>query len=220
MSLYLFALLLGLSGLVSMALLGLNHAHDAAGGANHGHVSGAPQHGHDVSGVAHHGPAGAGHADGGHAHATVLDGAGGRWLSELTALASPRVLFSAAAGFGAAGQALAPVLGVLTLPVALAAGLAFERFLVRPYWNALFAFASKPALMLESTVLSRGQAVTDFDGSGSGLVSLEMDGQVRQVLGTLPASERLAGVHARRGDTLRVLSVDPRNGTCIVSRLE
>ncbi|HEX2862948.1 MAG TPA: hypothetical protein VHN99_00145 [Deinococcales bacterium] len=233
MSLYLFALLLGLIGLASMALLGLNHAHDAASAghsaAGHVHDSGSLP-GHDAGGLhgheaaaghatihAGHGAEHAGHDGGAH---DGHDLAGGRLASEVLALASPRVLFSIAAGFGAAGQALSPLLGSATLPVALVAGWAFERFLVRPYWNALFAFASKPAGLLEGAVLSRAEAVTDFDAEGNGLVAVEVDGELTQVLGTLTLSERNLGVSARRGDLLRVLSVDAGSGRCVVSRLE
>jgi hypothetical protein len=193
---FITAMMLGLVGLVGMALLGVT-----AGG--HGHSS----HGH--SGHGHSGHGRTGHHVG---HSTHLG-------ERLLALASPRVIFSLALGFGAVGLAVRGVLpSVLAIVVAVLGALAFERWLVSPYWTALSAFASKPANNLESTVMGDAQAETDFDVSGAGLVSLEMDGQVRQLLGRLDPDERGAGLRVRRGERLRVLSVRP-DGSCVVSKL-
>ena len=134
-------------------------------------------------------------------------------------LTSPRAIFSLALGFGAVGLVVNSVLPTaLTIVVAVLGGLAFENWLVRPYFESLFAFASRPAKTLESAVMGEARAETDFDSSGAGIVSLEMDGQVRQLLGNLEQLERAAGLRVRRGERLRVLSVLP-NGSCVVSKL-
>jgi hypothetical protein len=202
-TMFITAMMLGLIGLVGMALLGVTaggHGHSSHGRTGHGHSGHShSSHGH----ISHHV---------GHGHATHLG-------ERLLALASPRVIFSLALGFGAVGLAVGGVLPpVLAIVVAVLGGLAFERWLVSPYWTALSAFASKPANNLESAVMGEAQAETDFDVSGAGLVSLEMDGQVRQLLGRLEPRERDVGLRVRRGERLRVLAVRP-DGSCVVSKL-
>ncbi len=194
---FITAMMLGLVGLIGMALLGAagGHGHSGHGHSGHGHVG----HGH----ASHHV---------GHGHTPHLN-------ERLLALASPRVIFSLALGFGAVGLVVSSLLPtVLAIVVAVLGGLAFERWLVSPYFQALSAFASKPANNLESTVMGDAQAETDFDASGAGLVSLEMDGQVRQLLGRLEPRERDVGLRVRRGERLRVLAVRP-DGSCVVSKL-
>ena len=46
-------------------------------------------------------------------------------------------------------------------------------------------FASTPASMLESAVTDEATAVTSFDANGQGIVSVEVDGQIVQILATL-----------------------------------
>jgi hypothetical protein len=201
---FLTAMMLGLVGLVGMALLGVTaggHGHSSRGGSSHGH-----------SGHAHASRGHSSHHLTGHAHTPHLS-------ERLLALASPRVIFSVALGFGAVGMVVSSLLpSALAIVVAVLGALAFERWLVSPYFHLLFAFASKPAKTLESAVMGDAQAETDFDTSGSGLVSLEMDGQVRQLLGRLEPRERDVGLRVRRGERLRVLAVRP-DGSCVVSKL-
>jgi hypothetical protein len=198
MDIYSFGLVLGGAGLGIMALGGLGrHGH-------HGH------HGHGAHHGAHHGPHDAHHA-GHHAHA-------GHHHHTLWAIVSPRVVFSALLGFGATGLlARGAVGGALLLALAVVGGVAFERLVVTPLWNFLLRFASAPARTLESTLLDEARAASGFDANGQGLVALELDGQVVQVLGTLREEDRAVGVRVRAGDRLRIEDVDTARHRCTVS---
>jgi hypothetical protein len=133
---------------------------------------------------------------------------------------SPRVLFSLFLGFGTAGQLLHPVLGGPTLIlVALLGAVAFERFIVSPLWNFSMRFASTPASTLESAVSDEATAVTAFDANGQGIVSLEVDGQVVQILATLQPNDRLLGTRIRAGQRVRIEDVDATKNCCTVSTL-
>lgn len=201
MNIYTSATVIGLAGLIGMAALGLSHGH-SPGGRGHGGRGHAapPAHGHGSPGRGSH-------------HA-------GSWLLGLT---SPRVLLSLVLGFGLSGLLLTSIGGASALPatlilaLAILGGLAFERLLILPYWNALMQFQSRPARSLGSAVLGRATAVTDFDASGSGLVVLDFEGEVRQVLATLAPGEQ--GVRVRRGDRLRIEGVDEGRNRCTVSSL-
>jgi hypothetical protein len=123
-------------------------------------------------------------------------------------------------GFGAAGLLLRPFLAEpALLVVALGAGLAFEWALVAPLWRFLFRFASSPAATLESVVTDEARAVTSFDANGHGLVAVELDGQVVQLLATLNAAERATARKVRAGDRLRIEAVDDTRNRCTVTYL-
>ena len=187
-----------------MAASGLSHGHGGHDVSHGGHGHGGHA-GHDVGG--HHGAAGH-HGD----HDATQSGHSWAWQ-----ILSPRVLFSVLVGLGATGLAGEPYLGgVLLLLLALAGGIAFELVAVRPLWNFFFRFASAPALTLESALYDTGTAVTRFDESGSGLIALEVDGQVLQVLATLRPQDR--GLRVRAGDRLMVEEVDGARNRCVVSR--
>ena len=212
---YTFGLTLGSVGLGVMALSGL---------ANSTHAG----HGHAANGHVTHGHAHGGHADSGPAHIThVIAGAGRRGgtrgssgASRVLSLLQPRVAFSVLVGFGAAGLLLRPVLAEpALLAAALGAGLAFEWLLVAPLWRFLFRFASSPAATLESVVTDEARAVTSFDANGHGLVAVELDGQVVQLLATLNASERATARKVRAGDRLRIEAVDDTRNRCTVTYL-
>jgi hypothetical protein len=133
---------------------------------------------------------------------------------------SPRVWFSLFLGFGTAGLLLRPVLGGITLVLASVLGaIVFERFIVSPLWNFTMRFASRPASTLESAVSDEATAVTSFDGNGQGIVSLEVDGHVVQILATLQANDRLLGSRVRAGQRLRIEAVDEAKNCCTVSVL-
>lgn len=209
-----FALVLGGTGLVAMAATGLAHAgHDGTSGGSH------------ATGVTHAGPTHAGPTHGGHthtAHAHVghAHSAGGI-KSALLSLASPRVLFSLLVGFGLTGVIARPFLGGALLAIlAVGGALLFESALVRPLWRFLFRFASNPAMTLESSLMSEARAASGFDDNGQGLISVEVDGQIVQCLGTLRADDRSLGVRVRAGDVLRVEEVDAARSRCIVSYVE
>jgi len=130
------------------------------------------------------------------------------------------VLFNVLVGFGATGLIAEKLVGpVLALPIALVGGLAFEAVVVRPIFNSLFRFESQPAQTLESAIMSQGKAVTGFDVNGNGLVSLELGGEVVQILGTLTPDERKAGIRVRSGDAVRIEDIDSIRNRCTVSRI-
>ena len=219
MDLYTFSLALGGIGLGTMAVAGLG----ARGGGHHGHGS----HG----GAHHNGGGHAGHAHPGHAHAQ----AGGSHHHDvadiravqvpgigraLSTLVSPRIIFSFLVGFGAGGVLLRNTIdGLLLVIAALAVGVLFERLLVAPLWRLAHRFESSPALTLESTITDDARAVSSFDARGQGLVAIELDGQVVQVLGTLRSEDLQAGVRVRAGDRLRIEAVDDARNRCTVSYL-
>lgn len=197
MDLYISSLLLGVLGLGAMALSGLGH--QGHGGSGHGHSTGH-QHGTGS------------HAAHGHSH-----GSGDRG-SSFWSLMSPRILFSLALGFGAAGEvAGAFTSGILRVAVAALGAVAFERFLVTPLWNFTMRFASQPALTLESAVADEATAVTAFDANGQGIVSIEVDGQIVQVLATLQSGDRSLGVRVRAGQRVRIEDVNAASSRCTVS---
>jgi hypothetical protein len=221
---YTFSLTLGGVGLGVMALSGFAQA------AHVGHGHGAQSHAHG----SHGGPGHAGHAHAGHAGHHAPDAPthgpiaaarhgglrGSTGTSRLLALLQPRVAFSVLVGFGAAGLVLRPILPEPGLVAAsLGAGLAFEWGLVAPLWRFLFRFASAPAQTLESAVSDEARAVTNFDVNGHGLVAVELDGQVVQLLATLNATERAAARKVRAGDRLRIEAVDDTRNRCTVTYL-
>jgi uncharacterized membrane protein YraQ (UPF0718 family) len=191
---FLMALVLGLVGLIAMAVLGLSH------GGHHGQHS---SHGHDLHTHGHH-------THSSHAHGTSDQGA----ISRLLSFVSPRAIFSLALGFGAIGMTVSFLPPILAILVAGAGAILFERLLVEPYWNAMFKFASTPAKNLESVKGATATANTNFDANGQGLIELELDGQVRQVLGTL--QDKTTSV--TRGQQVRIEVVN-NNGSCIVSKI-
>ena len=132
---------------------------------------------------------------------------------------SPRVLFSVALGLGATGFILRPFLGggVLLFAAAVSGGVIFERLLVTPIWDFAFRFASEPALTLESALAGDATAVTAFDANGQGLIAVEVDGRLVQLLGTLQNADRELHVKVIAGSRLRVEAVDSARNRCTVS---
>jgi hypothetical protein len=211
MDVYMVILCVGFGGMLLMALLGLHHGTHVRGGHTH---HGLPSAGHL------HRP-----GRGAPLKGKIRAGGKGGGLAHLMAgLISPVVIFSLLLGFGATGVLMRPLaahwpLFLLPLIAVAGAGL-FERCLVLPFWNFLFGFASTPARTLESLVLEEGRAVTNFDASGHGLIVVDLDGQVRQLLGNLAPEERTAGERVRSGDRLFIRAVDTRRNSCTVSRLD
>ena len=60
---------------------------------------------------------------------------------------------------------------------------------------------------------------TDFDAQGQGLIAVELDGQLIQVLGILRPEERSIGIRVRRGGRVRIEEVDAVRNRCLVSSL-
>jgi hypothetical protein len=229
MDLYIFSVVLGAAGMAAMAFLGFTSSHSA------GHQT-HDTSGHEMHGAGHptlptHGIAhGSAHAhevthQAGHMHLTAHTHAAPHaqasdWKSHLWSWLSPRVLFNFLVGFGATGLIVERLVGpILALPIAIVGGIAFEAFVVRPIFNSLFKFESQPAQTLESALMSEGRAVTGFDANGNGLISLELGGELVQVLGTQLNEERAAGVRIRAGDIVRIEEVDDTRNRCTVSRI-
>ena len=221
MDIYMLGLGIGSVGLGAMALSGVSHhaGTHAPGGGHGGHLHVGHGHGAHAGHGQHAGAAlhGHGHHGGDAAHAHVASAGASRFI---WSLASPRVLFSFLVGFGAVGLIARPIVGGLLLfALAFVGGIAFETFAVGPLWNFLLRFASTPAVTLESSLLDEARAASAFDRNGQGLVTIEMDGQIRQILGTLRAEDRDAGIRVRGGDRLRVEEVDGERNRCTVSFL-
>jgi hypothetical protein len=206
---YTFSLTLGGVGLGVMALSGFAQA------AHVGHSHGT--HGHPPAHDSHAGDGHTTHVPAGARHTGVR---GASSASRLLALLQPRVAFSVLVGIGASGLLLRPLIPEPGLLVAsLGAGLLFEWGLVAPLWRFLFRFASAPAQTLESVVSDEARAVTSFDANGNGLVAVELDGQVVQLLATLNTTERAAARKVRAGDRLRIEAVDDTRNRCTVTYL-
>ena len=211
MDLYIFCVVLGAAGMAVMAFLGFTSNHSPG---HHAPDTG----GHEMHGI------------GGHTHLTAhshlpahTDAAPMHPIarsSHLWSWLSPRVLFNLLVGFGATGLLTERLVGpVLALPIAFAGAVAFESLVVRPIFNSLFRFESRPAQTLESALMSEGRAVTGFDANGNGLISLELGGEVVQVLGTQMKEDRAAGARIRAGDMVRIEEVDGTRNRCTVSRI-
>lgn len=131
---------------------------------------------------------------------------------------SPRLLFSVALGLGTAGILLRSLIPEPVLfALALGTGILFERLIVSPIWNLTFRFESQPASTLESAVMDEATAVTAFDRNGQGLIAVEVDGQMVQILGTLNSGDRAMNVRVPAGTRLRIEDVDAARNRCTVS---
>jgi hypothetical protein len=217
MDLYISSLLLGAVGLGVMALggLGLRGGHAGHGHAHAGSNGGHLHVGHSHAGQLSSGSTGAHAAHGGQSSSFLGSAGKAFWL-----LASPRLLFSFLLGFGTVGEMLAPYVGgVLLAAGAVLGGVLFERLIVTPLWNFAMRFASTPASTLESAVADEATAVTAFDANGHGIVSIEVDGQIIQVLATLQPADRDLGVRVRAGQRLRIEDVNATSNQCTVSVL-
>ena len=222
MTVFLALMVIGLTGLVMMAIPGFSR---------HGHGVGAHGMGHVGHGLGHAGHGGV-HAGHGHVAGHAANGpapshgaraatpgkaapSGGsrlgatRWIPPLYAV------FSALALYGAFGYALAAYLPIRWATwIALAPSLLLVRFGVVPFWNFLFQFQGKPDSPLEELVLCEAEAVTSFH-NGRGIVALVRDG--RQVQFSARLLEAQATMPVRVGDRLRVEDVDAANERVIVS---
>ena len=212
MDLYMVSLATGAVGLGIMAIGGLSHG----GHAGHSHSGHA---GHAHAGHTHAGHAHAGHSQGHQGQEQAVGphapGAAAGW--HWTSLLSPRLIFSLMVGFGAGGIAATPLGEPWQLGAALVVAAAFETLAVGPLWRFLFRFESRAATTLESVIEDEARAVTGFDANGCGLVAVDVDGQVVQLLATLSADERSRGIRIRSGDLVRIAEVDAARGRCTVT---
>jgi len=213
MDVYGFCLALGGTGLAAMAFGGL--AHVGHGGRGPGGHAGHGGHAHGGNGHGHAGHAGHAHSASAH-HAAVQNAPAHAAPAQLFSLLSPRVLFALLVGFGAGGLLASPLGEPWRAGAAVLAAAAFEGLLVGPLWRMLFRFESAPAATLESTIEDDARAVMGFDANGQGLVALDVDGQVVQLLATLSADDRARGARVRSGDLVRVSSIDAARHRCTV----
>jgi hypothetical protein len=199
MSIFLILMVMGLTGMVMMALPGLfRSAH--IGGHHIGHA------GHHVGGQhgAHGGQLAHGH--GAQQGEQAAAGPAPRGIAGI--LPSPRTIFSLLAMYGAFGYALAEAAHLGALPaglVALAPAWLLERYAVTPLWNALFQFQAAPCSPLEDLTFCEAEAVTPF-ANGRGIVRVVRDGRMVQFSARLP--EEQASMPVRVGDKLKVEEVD------------
>ena len=68
-------------------------------------------------------------------------------------------------------------------------------------------------------VTGEATVVSTFDGNGQGLIAVEVDGQVMQVLGTLNAGSRALVGRVAVGTRVRIDDVDAARNRCTVSLL-
>ena len=215
MDLYGFCLALGGTGLAAMAVGGLaqlghigHGGHGARAGhathTGHAHAGQAPTGQHSA-----HGTSQAAHAH----HAQHANEQGAGWIMSLL---SPRVLFALLVGFGAGGLLATPLGEPWRAGAAVLAAAMFEGLLVGPLWRLLFRFESAPAATLESAIEDDARAVMGFDANGQGLVALDVDGQIVQLLATLAPDDRARGARIRSGDVVRVSSIDAARNRCTV----
>ena len=246
MNLYLLFFAMGASGMVAMAVLGA--AGNRGGGRSHGGRgaasarAGARISGAKISGARTSGAGAAHNAAGARAGARISGaktsgarangargsrggradaGARGSFKDALSAWLSPRVLFTMSLGIGATGLLAEPFISspILLAVSALAGGLFLEKAIVAPLWELLMRFGSAPARTLESAVLEEAVALTAFDSTGCGLVSITLDGHEMRALARLKPGENLPPPRVKSGDILIVESVDAARGQCVVSSL-
>ncbi|CCW34537.1 hypothetical protein CTKA_00443 [Chthonomonas calidirosea] len=191
----------GLIGLVFMALPGFLH---------HGGQLSHAIHTSHVSAGAHHGV---------HLHAPAVAKIAGKMGNSnwLRLVPSPRAIFSLLAAYGAFGVLFMAGLHLSSTLAAWSAvlpAIAFERFILRPYWNWLTSFGAAPASPLTALVLTEAVAVSNFQ-NGRGIVQVEHDGRAVQMMAYLIPEQCRMPVHV--GDRLRVESVDEKKELLIVS---
>lgn len=210
MDFYVISLAAGATGLAAMAVVGLSHTGHAAH-TSHTHAGEGAHGGH----AAHGGHVGhAGHAA--HTHGAHVPHAGDHAFSWMQSLLSPRVLFAFMVGFGAGGLLAEPLGEPWRLGAAILGAAGFETLFVGPIWRFLLRFESSPAATLESAIEDDARAVTGFDANGNGLVAVDVDGQIVQLLATLIPDDRARGVRIRSGDVVRIADVDAARGRCTV----
>jgi hypothetical protein len=224
---FLTMMVIGIVGLVMMALPALGGHHLPPGGHGIGHGAGAG-HGLPVQHAAHGGALASGHsphvavsaasrADVGafQLHPTTLPVArpGRRFIP------SPRAVFSMLALYGACGNALVHAAHLRVASAALVAvGPAFlmEWFLIRPVWNLMFRFQGEASSPLGELIFAEAHAVVPFR-NGRGLVTTVRDGRRVQLHAQLCVEQAASPVSF--GQRLRIEDVDARRERVTVSLL-
>jgi len=216
---FLILMVVGLVGLIAMAIPAFAHGHALSGhaahgiGAGHGALHGAAAHGGLRAALT---PAQGG---GRSVAAQLLIPADPAQHSRWRFVPSPRAVFSVLALYGAFGNA-----GVhafhLALPLAALAAavpaLLVEWTLVRPLWRLLFRFQASESSPLEQLVLTEAEAVVPFR-NGRGIVSTVRDGRRVQLSACLRADQQ--AVPVRVGERLLIEDVDAAHERVTVSVL-
>ena len=205
MDLYTVSLATGAVGLVLMGVGGLAHG-THSGPAHAGHAHSGPSHVGHSFGAQARGGASAAHG----APAQEVAGAGPP--SSPLACSSPSSSASASAALPphpSASRSVSP------LPSSAASS-------SKPPSSArsgAFSSASNPRRRSRSraAIEDEARAVTGFDANGNGLVAVDVDGQVVQLLATLAPDDRARGVRIRSGDLVRIAEVDAARGRCTVT---
>ena len=133
---------------------------------------------------------------------------------------SPIDIFSLSLGAGAAGQLARNAVDPTMLPwVAALGAIVFNYGLVRPMFMLAMKFVGVPSEGLEGAITRTGEAMMRFDSQGRGLVHLVLEGEEKQLLATLDATDREMGIQVAKGDKLLILDVDAVKNTCRVTRI-
>jgi hypothetical protein len=225
---FLTLMVIGIVGLVMMALPALGGHHMPPGGHGTGHGAGLGQ------GLAgHHAAHGAALASGHSTHVGASPGgaradAGAFPLHPTTLpvarsgrrfIPSPRAVFSMLALYGACGNALVHAAHLRAASAALVAiGPAFllEWFLIRPVWNLMFRFQGEASSPLGELIFAEAHAVVPFR-NGRGLVTTVRDGRRVQLHAQLCIEQATSPVSF--GQRLRIEDVDARRERVTVSLL-
>lgn len=236
---FLILALVGVLGIVAMTVMGFVHV-GGHGGAVHQLHQGTGHHGlfghHGHAALPTHTGAQAAHGHVAHANTASSRAAATasregdiqtsqpaithvKYHSVLAFIPSPLDLFCFLTGAGLAGmifQNLVPT-SILWIIVVFGAA-AFDFVFVKPLFALFLRFASRPTEGLEGAVASTAEVITHFDRKGQGLVRVNLDGQIVQLLARLSPDERERGVRVKKGDQVVVTEVNPTASTCTVTR--
>ena len=210
---FLTLLIVGIIGLILMALPGLNH--QAGLGSGHGLHLGTHTAGHgDMTAPGSHGSHLPGHshsaAHPGQNMGSDNSGSQGPEPFQLTSLIpSVRGVFSMATLFGATGLILGQIAHLNLLTTCLVAAvpaIAIEYLAVRPLWNWMFSFEGKSTAPMEKLLMQEAKAVTPFR-NGKGVVSVKHDGRIVQFSASL--SPLQASTPVGVGDSLTIEEIEP-----------
>jgi hypothetical protein len=202
---FLTLMVIGLVGLIALAIPAFAHGHALSGQSGTGH-----------GGIGH----GVGHAQAapqpGARDVAILP-ADPHHQSALRFLPSPRAVFSVLAVYGAFGNAAAHAFHLTTTVAAFAVilpTLLVEWLLVRPIFRLVFRFQADASSPLESLVLNEAEAVVPFR-NGRGMVSTVRDGRRVQLAARLCDDQQSLPVNV--GDRLVIESVDASRERVTVS---
>jgi hypothetical protein len=218
---FLTLMVIGLVGLLVMAVPGFFRHGPASSFHGHAGALRGGAHGHSLG--AHHAPGA--HGSGAPATGTRAGAsqeiipADAAHRSALRFLPSPRAVFSVCALYGALGNALVRALHLrvaIAVPIALLSALLVERALVRPLWNLMFRFQGQPSSPLEALLFTEARAVVAFR-NGRGMVSVVHDGRMVQLAAELREAEAMLPV--RVGERLQIEAIDAARERVTVSLL-